>query len=95
MGKRARPGMRHIWGIVGIALVFLSVFGCHKPVVREKGLPDPLLTSKKPIVGKPHLESAPEITEKIPPPPPPPAMKGTLSMKQEVPLVQLLGGAGR
>jgi hypothetical protein len=46
--------------------------GCHRPAVREKPLPDPLLTSKKPIEGKAQFaEPAPRDLE-VPPPPPRP-----------------------
>lgn len=85
--------MRPIMGTVGLAVVVIwgGLAGCHKPAVREKPLPDPLLTSKKPIEGKPHAPEAPR--PHVPPPPPMPASadKGFASMAQDVPLVQLLG----
>jgi hypothetical protein len=87
--------MRQIVGTIGLAVVVVwgGLAGCHKPAVREKPLPDPLLTSKKPVEGKPHTEDPEAARPHLPPPPPmPPSLdKGFASMAQDVPLVQLLG----
>ncbi|MFO0846212.1 MAG: hypothetical protein U0797_28180 [Gemmataceae bacterium] len=66
--------MRRALGTLGLAAAFLlgSQAGCTKPAVREKPLPDPLLTSKKPIEGKPHLTDPGERDGELPPPPPMP-----------------------
>ena len=88
--------MRHTFGTIGLAAVVIwgGLAGCHKPAMREKPLPDPLLTSKKPIEGKPHAsDEEGGLREQIPPPPPmPPALdKGFASVSQDMPLARLLG----
>ncbi len=86
--------MRQMLRTFGLAAVVVwgGLAGCHKPAIREKPLPDPLLTSKKPIEGKSHPAGA-EVRPQAPPPPPMPAGldKGLASMRQDVPLAQLLG----
>ena len=65
--------MRHIL-LSPLLLVALGMFvGCHKPVVREKPLPDPLLTSKKSIEGRSTFREVSDSHEEMPLPPPPPA----------------------
>jgi hypothetical protein len=66
--------MRRALCMAGLAAFFVwgGAAGCNRPAVREKPLPDPLLTSKKPIEGKPHLTDAAARDEEIPPPPPMP-----------------------
>ena len=87
--------MRRILGLWGLAILVAAggLGGCHKPAVREKPLPDPLLTSKKPIEGRPLVaEIGSCLREEWPPPPPLPALeRGSMPVAQEVPLVQLLG----
>ncbi|MFM7152144.1 MAG: hypothetical protein ACKO23_20135 [Gemmataceae bacterium] len=43
---------------LALGIWWVGLTGCTKPVVREKPLPDPLLTSKKPIEGKPAASSS-------------------------------------
>lgn len=78
---------------MAVLVVWGSLLGCTRPAVREKPLPDPLLTSKKPIEGKPHVtETGPSPAEEWPPPPPRPADEpGQFPTTSEVPVVQLLG----
>jgi hypothetical protein len=72
-------------------VLYGGAVGCNRQAVREKPLPDPLLTSKKPIEGRPHVAEAPFLArDDIPPPPPrPPETPGTISPEPSV--VQLLG----
>jgi hypothetical protein len=85
--------MRRALGMAGLAVlvVWVGLAGCTKPAVREKPLPDPLLTSKKPIEGKAHLTESWPAGEALPPPPPPPADRDRPSFGADVPVVQLLG----
>jgi hypothetical protein len=54
--------------VVGVAVAA----GCNKSALREKPPPDPLLTSKKPIEGKPLVnEVSPAPAEDYSPPPRP------------------------
>jgi hypothetical protein len=80
------------WAGLAVLVVWGTQAGCTKPAVREKPLPDPLLTSKKPIEGKPHVsESAPPAREELPPPPPrPPDDSRPAPAPADVPVVQLL-----
>ena len=65
--------MRHVL-LTPLLLFALGLFvGCHKPAVREKPLPDPLLTSKKPIEGRTIFQESSDPREEMPLPPPPPA----------------------
>jgi hypothetical protein len=49
------------------------VGGCYKPAVREKPVPDPLLTSKKPVQGRhPDDRDGPAPDGEFPRPPAPP-----------------------
>jgi len=77
-------------GGLGLLVVWGALTGCQRAVVREKALPDPLLTSKKPVEGKPHM-MAPEsiVREVVPAPPPMPAEVRQCS--EDRPIVQLLG----
>ena len=71
--------MRHIL-LSPLLLVALGMFvGCHKPVVREKPLPDPLLTSKKSIEGRSTFREVSDPHEEMPLPPPPPVAPGSAS----------------
>jgi hypothetical protein len=84
--------MRRVLCTTGLAVLVMSVSaaGCNKQAVREKPLPDPLLTSKKPIEGRPHVsEASPLSREEIPPPPPRPAE--VAGQTPEPSVVQLLG----
>lgn len=73
-------------------LGLLAVVGCHKPAVREKPIPDPLLTSKKAIERKPQFTAAgPAAREELPPPPPVPVERADAPLAADVPVVQLLG----
>ena len=64
--------MRHLL-LTPLLLFALGAFvGCHKPAVREKPLPDPLLTSKKPIEGRSIFQETSDPREELPPPPPAP-----------------------
>jgi hypothetical protein len=87
--------MRRMLCLGGLAVLVIwgGQAGCHKPAVREKPLPDPLLTSKKPIEGKPHVTDAgPPPHDELPPPPPrPPDDREAAPAAPEVPVVQLLG----
>lgn len=87
--------MRHLLRLGGLTLMFAWVAqtGCHKPAVREKPLPDPLLTSKKPIEGRPHVTSANLVArEEIPSPPPRPlGERDRPGGSSDLPIVQLLG----
>lgn len=77
---------------LAILIVWSGLTGCSKPAVREKPLPDPLLTSKKPIEGKPHVtESGPTSNEELPPPPPIPEEVARGTVRPQVPVVHLLG----
>lgn len=69
--------MRRALGMAGLAVLVLwgGQVGCNRPAVREKPLPDPLLTSKKPIEGKAHLAEPGARDEAIPAPPPRPEMR--------------------
>ena len=59
-----------------LLLFALGVFvGCHKPAVRDKPLPDPLLTSKKPIEGRTIFQESSDPREELPLPPLPPAAR--------------------
>jgi hypothetical protein len=58
--------------VLGGVLLGGCLGGCHKPAIREKPVPDPLLTSKKPIAGRTmgtDLHATPG-EEWLPPPPP-------------------------
>ena len=67
--------MRRSLRVVGWLAVVLGIAlgtGCTKPALREKPPPDPLLTSKKPIDGKPLTrEERPAPREDYAPPPRP------------------------
>jgi hypothetical protein len=86
--------MRRFIGTCSLAALIIwgGLAGCQRSVVREKPLPDPLLTSKKPIEGKPHITEANSgIDEDLPPPPPaPPMEQGRPVAGSDVPVVQLL-----
>jgi hypothetical protein len=75
-------------------LLLGGLTGCSKPVVREKPVPDPLLTSKKPVEGRSGLsESARGGSEDLllPPAPPPPGMDLPRPPGDEPEIVRLLG----
>lgn len=65
--------MRRTLGTLGLLSFILGLcVGCTKPALRDKPPPDPLLTSKKPIEGKPHLsDTRSPIDEDFSPPPRP------------------------
>jgi hypothetical protein len=66
--------IRRTWiqGVLASVILGGAVAGCHKPAVREKPVPDPLLTSKKPIAGRTigTATRSPREEEWLPPPPP-------------------------
>lgn len=69
---------RYLWSI-GLFAFFIAVTlsGCTKPALRDKPPPDPLLSSKKPVEGKPHISDARSLTdEDYSPPPRPVRMTG-------------------
>lgn len=88
LAMRRTAGMLILAG----AILWGGLAGCTRPAVREKPLPDPLLTSKKPIEGKPHVtDTGPSRLEELPPPPPIPGVEqGKPVPVEETPLVQLL-----
>ena len=66
--KRRYLGTFVLAGLV----ITLGLAGCTKPVLRDKPPPDPLLTSKKPIEGKPaSTDTRPAPDEDLSPPPRP------------------------
>ena len=78
-------------GVLAGMLLLGGLTGCHKPAIREKPVPDPLLTSKKPIAGRTigtdgHATAGEEW---LPPPPPPGA--DFLSPRREGIVVRMLG----
>jgi hypothetical protein len=75
-------------------LLLGSLTGCTKPVVREKPVPDPLLTSKKPVEGRSGLSDADRgVSEDLLPPPPPPASGLEMPRRaaDDADIVRLLG----
>lgn len=56
----------------GLVVALLSAVACNKPAMREKPLPDPLLTSKKPIEGRVEAGPYTPTRDDLPPPPPMP-----------------------
>src|SRR4051812_26441031 len=85
--------MRRMLCTTGLALSLLgAAAGCQKQVVHEKRLPDPLLTSKKPVEGRPHFaDHAAPPRDDIPPPPPPPRDVPGIGLGPQPSVVQLLG----
>lgn len=67
---------RHRWalGLGSLVVGIIVTAGCaSKPVMKEKPPSDPLLTSKKPIEGRPHLGDARMPADEDYSPPPRPA----------------------
>jgi len=67
---------RYLWTVgLGSLVVAIGVItGCaSKPVIKEKKPADPLLTSKKPIEGRPHISDSRLPTDEDYAPPPRPA----------------------
>jgi hypothetical protein len=90
--------MRRFLKVGWLATVLGSavLFGCHRPAVREKPLPDPLLTSRKPVEGRSYtLNCQPHCRDNIPLPPPPPRDPGTLVSTPNASVVQMLAGSER
>ncbi len=83
--------MRRTLGKTGLVLLvfWASQIGCNKPAVREKPLPDPLLTSKKPVEGKAQFADWGDRAEELPPAPPLPPLPRVATAEASV--VQLLG----
>jgi hypothetical protein len=72
--RRDEAMKRRTWmqGVLTGVLLAGAAAGCHKPAVREKPVPDPLLTSKKPIAGRTiGTDNHWAAGEELPPPPPP------------------------
>ncbi len=65
--------MRHILLTPLLLVALVGFVGCHKPAVRDKPLPDPLLTSKNYIKGRSVVPELGDPREELPLPPPPPA----------------------
>ena len=65
--------MRHILLTPLLLVALVGFVGCHKPAVRDKPLPDPLLTSKNYIKGRSSSQEPSGPREELPLPPPPPA----------------------
>jgi hypothetical protein len=85
--------MRRILTQVVLAALLLGVAqaGCTKPATREKPVPDPLLTSKKPIEGRSRpMDGQPE-REDLLPPPPPPAVDSLTLPDGKVPVARMTG----
>jgi hypothetical protein len=67
---------RYLWtvGLGSLISAIGVVTGCaSKPVMKEKPPADPLLTSKKPIDGRPHISDTRLPADEDYPPPPRPA----------------------
>jgi hypothetical protein len=78
-------------GILAGVLLAGAVTGCHKPAIREKPVPDPLLTSKKPIAGRTMSTNGHSPGgENLSPPPPPPGAD-FLVPRSEGTIVRMLG----
>jgi hypothetical protein len=78
-------------GILAGVLLGGAVAGCHKPAVREKPVPDPLLTSKKPIAGRTiGTDSHWAAGEEWLPPAPPPGADFPRS-RGDATIVRMLG----
>jgi hypothetical protein len=75
--------------LAGLLLAWSLVGGCHKPAVTEKPVPDPLLTSKKAIEGRPHSMDEPARSEDLLAPPPPPGYLAPQA--NDAPVAHLLG----
>jgi hypothetical protein len=72
-------------GSTALVLGIAVLAGCTKPALREKSPPDPLLTSKKAIEGKPFGSEVRTVpTEDYSPPPRP-------AVEDEARPVRLLG----
>lgn len=86
--------MRRMLCMTGLAVLILwcGAAGCKtNQAVREKPLPDPLLTSKKPVEGRPSTEvSGLAAREVLPPPPAFPALPGDAGRPSESSVVNLL-----
>ena len=58
--------------VLAALLIGAGAIGCTKPMVKEKPVPDPLLTSKKPIEGRSlSSDNQPPASEDLLPPLPP------------------------
>jgi hypothetical protein len=78
-------------GLFTGVLITGAITGCTKSAIREKPVPDPLLTSKKPIAGRTmstdgHSRDGEDL---VPPPPPPSA--DFLAPRREGTIVRMLG----
>ena len=78
-------------GILAAVLLAAAITGCTKPAIREIPVPDPLLTSKKPIAGRTMSTDghSPAGEDLIPPPPPPGA--DFLTPRNEGTIVRMFG----
>ena len=87
---------RHAMQFVLAGLIlWAGLSGCATPVVKEKPVPDPLLTSKKPVEGRASLtDDRPAEREDLlmPAPPPPPDMDFVVPRANDT-VVRVLGVA--
>lgn len=87
--------MRRMLCTTGLAVIILwcGAAGCKtNTTVKEKPLPDPLLTSKKPIEGRfDPVDTSVASRDEIPAPPTPPALPGGATAQPESSVVNLLG----
>jgi hypothetical protein len=70
--------MRRYLGTLGLLSLITAIglaTGCTKPALRDKPPPDPLLTSKKPVEGKPHISDARTLIDEGYSPPPRPVIE--------------------
>jgi hypothetical protein len=76
---------RHLrWITLGGLLLLGAVMGCHKNAVQTKVPPDPLVTTKKPVEGRPRTH-APEDDAMPEPPAPPPNLDVSPSLPKGPP----------
>lgn len=87
--------MRRTLCTAGLAVILFwcGAAGCKtNNTVKEKPLPDPLLTSKKPIEGRSFSPGASLASrEEIPAPPAPPPLPAGAPTSAEASVVHLLG----
>jgi hypothetical protein len=74
---------RLTWAALALGGVTL---GCHRSAVQQKLPPDPLITSKKPVEGRPQAEVPHPLVRLDPPPPPLPALRDGYSNVEPPPV---------
>jgi hypothetical protein len=75
-------------------LLLGGTVGCTKPAVKEKPVPDPLLTSKKPVEGRSGLSSNDRASGEemvLPPSPPASGLDMPPRPPESLDIVRLLG----